>query len=122
MKRGTSMQYGAPESLAGLWAAASNASLHGAFCNCAGAGAMTLSPQQLEEDILDFLEERYRSESFVVEALHARMAQKTSAFVIWLEALLEDVRLAPELAARLREDFTNVCQSIAHPGSGLICN
>lgn len=120
MKRGSQMRYGA-DSLAAIWGAASTQSLHGAFCTCAGGGALTMSPKQLEEDVLDFLLERYANEEPVAAALRQRIREKAGAFVPWFETLLADPQLSSDTARRLRADVIGVCQSIAAPDNGLIC-
>ena len=79
-----------------------------------------MTPARLEEDVLDFLVERFREEP-VAGALRSRLCEKKGGFAPWLEALLADPALHIATAARLRADVEGVCRSIVEPQGGIIC-
>lgn len=117
---GAEMRYDG-NSLAAIWSAATTRSLHGPGCSCIGAGAITLSPQQLEDDVLDFLLDRYGDDPTLSNALRQRMGDKSTGFILWFEGVQANPALAPQTAHRLRADLIGICQSIVAPDRGLIC-
>jgi hypothetical protein len=85
---------------------------------------LTLSAAELEEQIIDFLSEKYRSEPAVLAALTDRRARRQGTFVRWIEDGLSAYGLAPKLVESLGQDIVTVCESIARPHgnpAGLIC-
>jgi hypothetical protein len=112
---------GQPESLASLWALATTRSLHGPFCTCAGVGPLKLSPRELEQQILDFLADKYRDELAVVQALARRRCAQQGSFVQWLEGGVRDGNLRPDLIASVRNDVVSVCASIVDPQGEFKC-
>lgn len=121
MNLSSCLRYASEETLETLWSLASTASLHGAFCACSGGGAFAISPQQLEEDILDFLSERYAHDPCLSEAFQRRSQVRMDPFVKWLEALLGAPGTNEVVAEAMRHDVLNVLRSIASPESGLVC-
>ena len=109
------------DSLEALWRLASTASLHGAFCACSGGGAFAISSQQLEDDILDYLAERYARNPDVGEALRRRRESKTATFVNWLDTVLGGEEMSDLTVASIRHDVVTVLRSIANPDGGLVC-
>ena len=116
------MRYSSEDLIEALWRMASTASLHGAFCACAGGGAFAMSPQQLEEDILDYLAERYAQDAFVIEELRRRIEGRSVPFFKWFEGLVVSNGISNGVADSLRQDLLNVLRSIANPDGGLICS
>ena len=114
--------YSSENSIEALWRMASTASLHGAFCACAGGGAFAISPQQLEEDILDYLADRYIQDAFVIEELRRRMGSRSDPFCKWFEGLVVANGMRNGVAESLRQDVLNILRSIANPEGGLICS
>ena len=121
MNRSSRLRYGSEETLESLWSMASTASLHGAFCACSGGGAFAISPLQLEEDILDFLAERYADDPYLSQAFQRRVQMRLDPFVKWLEALIGAADTNAVFAEAMRHDVLNVLRSIASPEGGLVC-
>jgi hypothetical protein len=98
-----------------LWRGAFVRPLHGAFCACcAGMGGLALSPDGLEQDVLDYLLQRYDGQpggEALAEVVRQRAQRADGNFVAWLGTLNE--ALAPDDRRRLMDDVTAVLRSIA---------
>ena len=107
-------------SIAELWRGALSAGLHGSGCAC-GIGMMSLSAADLEEDLLDFLSDRYPDERApaLARALAARRHDRTSSFPTWIDALQSTLGAGDWTA--LDRDVRSVLNSATAPGSGFIC-
>ena len=107
-------------SIAELWRGTLSAGLHGSGCAC-GVGMVSLSAADLEEDLLDFLSDRYPAERApaLAAALAARRHDRTTSFPIWMGALRST--LGSGDWAALEQDVRSVLNSATAPGSGFIC-
>lgn len=110
--------------LAELWAGAMIFAPHLAGCACAGFH-VPLDPAAVEEDLLDFLAYRYKSEGRLALAsfVAARGAERRSNFGTWLESL-DSAALDKEDRDRLISDLFNTLDSMnsARAGrGGFVC-
>jgi len=121
MKSSSRMRSDDADSFQSLWRMASSATLHGAFCACAGGGAFAISPQQLEEDILDYLAERYVHAPDVTDALRRRRENRSVDLVKWMEDLVATDNLSDATADAIRGEVAIILRSIVMPEAGFFC-
>lgn len=95
--------------------------LHNPFCACLGGGAISLGPQALELDLLDFLEPRHAADPQVAALLQARRASPEGPFATWLRQAAS--QLPDPARDRLVADVNDVLSSIAEMSSrgGFAC-
>jgi hypothetical protein len=100
-----------------LWRSALATPLHGPFCAC--CGGIPVSPADLEQDVLDYLVQRYeqRADPLLAEAVRQRLSTTARSLTDWLTALTRE--LPPAASQQILDDLANVLRGIAadRPGS-----
>ena len=97
---------------------------HLAGCSCAGF-YVPLDPASVEEDLLDFLAYRYRSEKLdtLADYVARRMADRSTGFEKWLSGL-DAAPVGQAERNRLKDDLRNTLESMntARPAkAGFVC-
>lgn len=108
-------------SLTALWRRALAGPQHAGGCSCFGGFTIAApSPRELEEDVLDYLRQRYRADDDIGVRLLARetalQAGATPDFPGFLATLAREVSAAT--GDRLLTDVTTTLTSLAGPAPG----
>ena len=106
--------------LAALWSTAMIFATHLAGCSCAGF-YVPLDPAAVQEDLIDFLVYRYKSDKRL--ALAEFVARREASFEKWLENL-DSAPLDPVDRERLMDDLRNTLESMngaRAARSGFVC-
>lgn len=105
--------------LAELWNSAIIFAPHLAGCMCAGGFHVPLDPQAVEEDLIDFLRYRYKSEGLgkLAAYLDGRAENRDSSFNVWLREL-DAAPLSAKERRRLIEDLRTTLNSMNGMGAG----
>ena len=84
-------------------------------------GAFAMTPQRLEEDILDFLQAKYAAVPGIKAMLGERQRSPVDGFASWCAGLEDGGAVTPEDAAMLRSDVMGILRSIIEPPRGFAC-
>jgi len=106
-------------SLAQLWSTAIIFAPHLAGCPCAGGFHVPLDPAAVEEDLMDFLAFRYRTEGLdpLERLVAARARDRRRTFRDWLLDL-DTVEIAESERRRILEDLHTTLASMNDMGGG----
>ncbi|MCC2097933.1 MAG: hypothetical protein KDJ29_13625 [Hyphomicrobiales bacterium] len=112
--------------LADLWSSAIIFAPHLAGCMCAGGFHIPLDPSAVEEDLIDFLRHRYKSEGLKKLAAYAdaRASDRSLSFSAWLRGL-DEAPLAATERRRIITDLRTTLDSMntmgANPRDDIVC-
>jgi len=109
--------------VAELWDIVLANSIHSPFCSCRGPGGMSFDADMIEQDLIDYLEPRYRTEGWtqLADILDRRAMEPRSGFVDWLREVSSSMPGQDRM--RLIDDIIATLSSMseASSGSGFLC-
>jgi hypothetical protein len=102
-----------------LWAALTRGIWHGMSCRCCGGGPLFLDHRSFEEDLREYLLDKYESEGAapLKEILLQREQDCGVGFAAWLSRLGADGAVPAPLVDRLRRDVVSALKNMQPPQS-----